>query len=493
MPTTAPEIMEDCLGLIFNALIESRNRRFDSTKRALAAALVNAAGLPEGFRTDFRALWYYCMLLIQSRQSPTSVTPEMRSQASVLLDQSKTCNSVELFQELMFEVLTEFGEQRRAIPFGERALAIAVERRESVAIADWLWKIGRCYSRLGLRDHAEVAYRGSARIFRNEIADPRLPAVLLALGNSIRKSTPSEAEGLYKEAAALWEKKGQLESATRAWMNLGIVCAEQGRFEEAINYYERVRRVRESSSATPPVQIGVLYNNLASCYRKMQRFAEAHQAITRSISILTQPGPLGPNDANALAASLGTKGMILRDEGRDSESVEWFRRACAEFERHPSPNLENVIEELEHEATALTRLNRTDEALAVEEKIKSVRKTAAEIPSFSHDGDTPVKLTEGALLIELDGGIRSESSDTEIAKLGDCLHEILKEQNLGDWQGFIRIPERSTLIYYGSNAQAMYNAIEATMRGDSRCEGAFITIRQRTQQSEVMLPRRMVD
>jgi tetratricopeptide (TPR) repeat protein len=393
----------------------------------------------------------------------------------------------------MFEVLTELGEHRRAIPFGERALAIAVEKKKSVAIADWLWKIGRCYSRLGLHDHAFVAYRSSARIFRNEPADPRLPVVLLALGNSIRKARPSEAETLYLEAATLWEKKGQLESATPAWTNLGIVCADQERFEEAIHYYERVRQVRESSPATPPVRIGVLYNNLASCYRKMARFAEAHQAIERSIGILTQLATLGPNDANALAASLGTKGMILRDEGRDLESLEWFRRACAEFEKQPSPDFEDLIEDLEHEAVALTRLNRPDEARAVEEKIQSVRKTAAEIPSMGYDGDAPVELAEGALLIEIEGGLRNQSAEVEIATLGNCLGEILKEQDLGDWRGLIRIPECSTLIYYGSNAQAMYDAIEPTLRDDSRFEGALITIRQRTEHREVMLPRRIVN
>jgi hypothetical protein len=184
--------------------------------------------------------------------------------------------------------------------------------------------------------------------------------------------------------------------------------------------------------------------------------------------------------------------MILRDEGRHSESIEWFRRSCAEFENQPSPNFENVIEELEHLAAALTHVNRTDELRTVEEKIQLVRKTAAEIPSIRHDGDAPVELTEGALLIELDGGLRSGSDARDVAKLGICLRDILREQNLGQWQGLIRIPECSTLIYYGSNAEEMYSALEPTLRGDPRFEGALITVRQRAQQREVVLPRRMV-
>jgi tetratricopeptide (TPR) repeat protein len=487
-----PEIFEASLGLFSIALARSRDRRFEEAKRALAVALINAPHIPEIVLPDFRLALTYCTLLVQFRESPESITSGMRSQADALFDHSKECNSLDLFQRLMFEILTELGEQRRAIPFGERGLAIAVEKSDTTGIADWLWKIGRCYSQLGLHDHAAIAYRRSARIFRTEAGDPRLPVVLLALGNAVRKSNASEAEELYKEAAAIWEKKGQLESATPAWMNLGIVCSDQKRFEDAIDYYERVRRVRESS-ATPAVKLGVLYNNLASCYRKMARYNEAHQAIERSISILTRPGALRPNEGSSVGASFGTKGMILRDEGRVLESLEWFRRACDEFENQPSPNFENVMEELQHLASALTLLDRKAEARATEERIREVRKAAAEIPSVGNDGEVPVKLTEGALLVELDGGLRGDSTVSDIAELGLCLSEVLKEQNLGQWHGLIRIPECSTLLYYGSNAEQMFGAIEPTLRSDSRFEGAVITIRQTTQQREVILPRRMVN
>ena len=487
-----PASLEDCLGILFHALSECRNVHFDQAKRALAVALARAVELPEESRVEFRAAFLYSMLLVQSRQAPETVTAEVRSKASNLLDECKASESSELFSVLMFDVLMELGEPRRAILFGERALAMAVEQK-SVSIGDWLWKIGLCYARQGLRDHATIAYRGAARIFRNENADPRLPAVLIGLGNSIRKSQPAEAEALYKEAASLWEAKGQMESATPAWSNLGIVCSDQGRFEEAIQYYERVRQVRESSPGTPPVQIGRLYNNLAGCYRKMKRFAEAHQAVERAIKILTPLVPQKPEEVNAIASALGTKGMILAEEGRDPEAVEWFRRACAEFEKQPNPNLESVIEELEHEAAALRRLNCLDEVRSVEDRIESVRKRAAAIPSISHDMDAPVQSTEAALLVELERGIRSGATERDVAELGLCVNEILRERKLGEWWGVVRSPECSTLIYYGTDAQEMYQAIEPTLRTDARFEGARVTIRQRSEQSEIMIPRRMVN
>jgi tetratricopeptide (TPR) repeat protein len=491
------EILEDCLGLLAHALTESRHGRFENTKKALALALMNAAELPEESVPDFRAAWYYSMLLTQSRESPASVTPEMRSKGGDLLEQATGCESVELFQSLMFQILTDLGEWQRAIRFGERSLALAVEANETIRIGDLLWKVGGCYSRVGLPDHAAIAYRGALRIFRSETADPRLPVVLLALGNAVRKTQPAEAEGLYKEAAQLWEKKGQLESATPAWMNLGIVCADQQRFTEAIDYYNRVREVRESLPATPPARIGVLYNNLAGCYRRMKRFAEAHQSVERAIGILSQPGALGPNDANSYASSLGTKGLILRDEGRDAEAVEWFRRACAEIEKQTSPNLAMLMEELEYQAAALTRLFRTEEARAVEEKIASARQRAAEIASVSQAasqaGDAPVNLTEGALLIELDGGLRDKSNDSELEKQAYSFAKILEEKNLGHWRGFIRIPESTTLCYYGPEAEAMYAALEPALLGDARFDGALINVRQDTKQRAIALPRRRVN
>ena len=115
MHTPVPDTFEPSLGLFSIALAQSRNRRFDDAKRALAVALLNAPRIPEAVRPDFRVALTYCTLLVQFRQAPESVTSGMRSQAGALLDHSKACNSLDLFQRLMFEILTELGEQRRAI------------------------------------------------------------------------------------------------------------------------------------------------------------------------------------------------------------------------------------------------------------------------------------------------------------------------------------------------------------------------------------------
>lgn len=185
--------------------------------------------------------------------------------------------------------------------------------------------------------------------------------------------------------------------------------------------------------------------------------------------------------------------MILSDQGRDTESLEWYRQARAIFESQPSPNFRNIIEELGHEAAALVRLGRAGEAEAVEKQIAAVRKTAAEIPACNEANGSEMTLPEGALFIELDCGLRFNSATSEFTRLGARLSAILDEGNLGRWHGLIRIPESATLIFYGSDAEAMYSAIQPELAADKICDAAQITIRQGARERQVVGGRRVVN
>ena len=488
METTLPQIAETCFGLVWQASVQRRAGRLDQARGFFAAALVEGRALPAEFLPDFRAALACATLLMRYREDPGSVTPALRASAAGLLEQSKACHGSPLVQAMMYELLTELGEFQRAIPFAERALAISIETKGPATAADWMWKMGTCYSRIGMRDHAEISYRASAKIFRGEAGDPRLPVVLLALGNSIRKISPAEAESLYKEAAALWEQKGQLESATPAWSNLGIVCSDQGRFDEALAYYERVRQVREST-ATPIGRLGGLYNNLASCQRKMKRFADAHHYADRAIAALEKAGP---DSASTYASSIGTKGMILADEGRDAEAIEWFRRARGVFESQPAPNRESIIEELEHEAASLKRLGRDEQAQAAQSRIAGERAALDAAAPLRDPSEAPLNLGQGAVLIELNRGIRSDPRE-EMVACGVRLNQLLEPDNLGKWHGMIRIPEATTLIFYGPDPEAMFGAIEAELRTNAAFEGARVIVRRSAESREVIVPPRRVN
>ena len=55
-----------------------------------------------------------------------------------------------------------------------------------------------------------------------------------------------------------------------------------------------------------------------------------------------------------------------------------------------------------------------------------------------------------------------------------CLGEILKEESLGAWKGYVRIPETSTRFYYGPDAQAMFGAIEPTLGATPGLRAAYM-------------------
>lgn len=164
---------------------------------------------------------------------------------------------------------------------------------DAFVMADMLWHVGNCYSRCGLKDHASVPLRAAAKVFLNHPEDPRLSAVLVALGNALRKSAPSEAESFYRKAADLHVARAQLQSATPAWVNLAILCSEQCRYAESLEYNDRVLRVREQSMNTPPERIGSVLNNIANCYRRMAKFTEALESVDRAIRTATAERRLG--------------------------------------------------------------------------------------------------------------------------------------------------------------------------------------------------------
>src|SRR5579884_1297545 len=112
-----------------------------------------------------------------------------------------------------------------------------------------------------------------------------------------------------KRTAALWEKGGAYAQAATAWVNLGILCGEQGRLEESLQWYEKVRRVRQADPGTTHARLGSLANNIANLYRRMKNFELATREVEDAIRLL-QGDPL-------LAHAYGTYGLILQDQGFD--------------------------------------------------------------------------------------------------------------------------------------------------------------------------------
>jgi tetratricopeptide (TPR) repeat protein len=315
--------------------------------------------------------------------------------------------------------------------------------------------------------------------------DPRTPVILNDLGNALRESNPAEAETSYRQAAAIWENKDAYDQATIAWVNLGILCGEQERLDESLQWYEKARGVRQGDPSTPRARLGILANNIANLHRRMKKFELAAREVENAVALL--------DGDPVLTKAYGTYGLILRDQGLDEASLDWFRRSRAEHARRPSPNINDLSEALANEAAALARLGRTQEASALEQQLAELRgdvppvrkRQVAPVPKTAKHVDKPA----GELLIELDGIHLPESvyRDCDIATLENRLEEVLETDEHGELDGHETGPENTTLFLYGADAEALFRAVEPVLQDYPLCRGARVTIRQGDQERRIVL------
>ena len=464
---------EKCLAIIAYGRDALHDGKFTSAEASFRAALVLAQSAPPDEARELAPLALCNLSLLREHQGRMDESQRHREEATTRLEVDSTSLSSVLFQHLMAEVLTDLGEYRRAIPFFEKAIQLEHASNDPVTIADLLWRVGECYDRSGLKDHAVFPLRAAAKIFRNSPEDPRLPAVLIALGNALRKGGPAEAESCLREAADLYVARGQLQSVTPAWVNLAIIYSEQGRHDESLELNERVLRIREQSPGIPQARVGAVLNNVANCCRRLGKFAEALATVDRAIELLKTTG------GAVLAAAYGTRGLIFRDDGRDEQAVEWLRKAHAEHQKLPSPNLTAVAEDLENEIAALRRLSRPAEEATAEAQLEAVRTMMKAVPHSNQDLSTLNAPTQGAVFLELTFGSWTNGPwRNDMTDLARRLSELVESQNVGFCGGGATLPESTTLIFYGAEAEALFRVLEPSLLSEALCAGARVTIRQ---------------
>jgi tetratricopeptide (TPR) repeat protein len=479
-----PNQWERCLALLAAGVDALQQGNQALVEKAFAAVLVVAQALSPEQARDVRSLALCDLSRLRSKQGRDEEAQRIREQAISGLAGAADTTQDGLFQYMMVAALMDMGEFRRAIPFCEQSIQLEIARDEPGAMGEALRRAGQCYLRVGLRDHAAVTLREALKSFRHQHGDPRLPDVLMNMGHALRKSSPVDAERYYQEAADWHTARAQLESATPAWVNLGIICSEQGRHAESLAHYERALQVRERSPSTPPERMGTLLNNIANCYRRMGKFAEALQSVDRAIALLA---PVG---GSSLASAYGTRGLIFRDDGRDSEAVEWLKKANAEHEKQPSPNLETVAEDLENQVAALNRLGRPEEAKVTEERLASVRAAMTAIPTVDRDLTNLKPATKTAVLIELAFGRRPgmTTGKGEVIQLAGRLSEAVEAEAAGWYAGEVVGPESTTLIMYGPDAERLFALVEPILLSETICQRARVTIRRSEGYRELFLP-----
>ena len=483
----SPDPSDKCISAIYQGASALQTGNLGKAELLFRTAAEEVRQMPPGLSFDYALLVQCHVSLLRQRLGQVEESKKLRESAMNLLDENQARMERVKFQELMARVLMQLREYRRAIPFCERAIEHELESNDPTAIAGLLARAAQCYGLMGLMDHSAIPARAALKILRDYPGDPRLPDVLVTLGNALRKTSPSEAESLYREAAELHEAKTHFESATTAWNNLGALCAEEGRHAEALEYYEKALKVREKIPSTPLARIGSLLNNIANCHRRMGNFAKAHELLDRSIQLLKLESQAG---VSGLASAYGTRGLVLRDQHRDEEAVEFFQKSYAERKNAPSPNLESMKENLQEEIVALKRLGRQEDVVLAEGRLAQVNTQRNEIPNVDRDLSMHISEAKGSVLVEIAYGSRpgTRYGSKETARLAVELAEAAKRNNAGFCGGSVTIPESTTLMFYGEDAEALFRAMQPILSNEAICEGASVTIRQGKEVKELVVP-----
>jgi tetratricopeptide (TPR) repeat protein len=234
-----PDPAEKCVALIHQGTAAMQAGNLARAELLLRKAAQEVRPMPPGEAFDWGLLVQCHVSLLRQRLGQSEESKKLRESAMTMLDESQDRMERVTFQDQMARVLIQLREYRRAIPFCERAILRELESDDPTAVAGMLARAAQCYGLMGLMDHSAIPARAALKILRDYPGDPRLPDVLITLGNALKRTSPAEAESLYREAAELHEGKAHLESATTAWNNLGALCAEQGRYAEALAYYKK--------------------------------------------------------------------------------------------------------------------------------------------------------------------------------------------------------------------------------------------------------------
>jgi hypothetical protein len=115
------------------------------------------------------------------------------------------------------------------------------------------------------------------------------------------------------------------------------------------------------------------------------------------------------------------------------------------------------------------------------------------VPMVSRDLSALDAPLQCAVFIEVNVGSRGRRPDAERedVQLERRLTEVLEAKNVGWCAGRLTIPESTTLIFYGPDAERLFQALEPTLTSEPMCAGARITIRQGDGQREVIVPSRL--
>ena len=136
------------------------------------------------------------------------------------------------------------------------------------------------------------------------------------------RSNGDEQKGLraVREALSLLECQGGMDGVANAtiYLNCATTLKAFGKVDEALPYYEQVRKIYESSLEKDDFRLAGFYNNYATALAEILKFEEARECYFKAIEVLKAEG-----GAPEIAVTYANLAQLAYDEaaaiGKDSD------------------------------------------------------------------------------------------------------------------------------------------------------------------------------
>ena len=166
--------------------------------------------------------------------------------------------------------------------------------------------------------------------------DPSSAEAQYGLGSVyLKQQKRAEAREAFERATKL--KASYVDTLPNAWNNLGLIATQEGRFDEAVGYFQQALRL------SPDHLIAL--DNLGNAYRQLKRWEEARQVLERALAV-------HPQDPEA-NYSLG---MVYAQTNDNAHAYEYLQNALRLRPGYP--------EALNNLGVLYLRTGRKDQAVA---------------------------------------------------------------------------------------------------------------------------------
>jgi tetratricopeptide (TPR) repeat protein len=182
----SPAPGDKCLGFIHQGAVALQAGNLTKAEQMFRMAAQEVRPMAPGPAFDFALLVQCHVSLLRQRLGQVEEGKKLRESAMAMLDENEARMEQVTFQDQMARVLIQLREYRRAIPFCERAIERELEGSDPTAAAGMLARAAQCYGLMGLMDHSAIPARAALKILRDYPGDPRLPDVLVTLGNALK-------------------------------------------------------------------------------------------------------------------------------------------------------------------------------------------------------------------------------------------------------------------------------------------------------------------